>query len=121
MAQIFFDTYALIELIEGNHNYSLYVAYEPLINDFVLAELYYGLLRDYGERWASKYSEKYCNYSLPPSLAIIKEAGQLRLLHKKKNLSLTDCIGYCQAKRLGIKFLTGDQQFRNFSNVEFVK
>ena len=40
---------------------------------------------------------------------------------KHKNLSIPDSIGYITAKRLGIKFLTGDEDFRNFENVEFIK
>ena len=34
---------------------------------------------------------------------------------------MTDCIGYIMAKKLNIKFLTGDKEFENFLNVEFVK
>ncbi len=34
---------------------------------------------------------------------------------------MTDCIGYIFAKQLGIKFLTGDKEFENLDNVEFVK
>ena len=34
---------------------------------------------------------------------------------------MTDCIGYIIAKRLGMKFLTGDKEFEGFENVEFVK
>ena len=40
---------------------------------------------------------------------------------KNKQLSIPDAIGYIIAKKLNIKFLTGDERFRNFENVEFVK
>ena len=40
---------------------------------------------------------------------------------KNRNLSIPDAIGYTVAKRLNIKFLTGNEDFRNFDNVEFVK
>ena len=40
---------------------------------------------------------------------------------KYKHLSIPDCIGFIVAKRYGVKFLTGDEAFRNFDNVEFVK
>jgi uncharacterized protein len=43
------------------------------------------------------------------------------LKRKKRKLSIPDCIGYVVAKREGAKFLTGDKEFENFSNVEFVK
>ena len=51
----------------------------------------------------------------------IKKAAELRAEHKKRDLSMTDCIGFALAERLGIKFLTGDKEFENFDNVEFVK
>ena len=34
---------------------------------------------------------------------------------------MVDCIGYMTAKRLGVKFLTGDREFEGMDNVEFVK
>ena len=46
---------------------------------------------------------------------------KLRIIMKKRNVSMTDCIGYILSKQLGIKFLTGDKEFENFPNVEFVK
>ena len=46
---------------------------------------------------------------------------EFRYKNKKKKLSMTDCISYFQAKELGIKFLTGDKEFQNLENVEFVK
>ena len=36
-------------------------------------------------------------------------------------LSYVDCIGYMISRQLGIKFLTGDEQFKDFEGVEFVK
>jgi uncharacterized protein len=40
---------------------------------------------------------------------------------KHRKLSIPDAIGYTIAKRLEIKFLTGDEDFKNYDNVEFVK
>ena len=34
---------------------------------------------------------------------------------------MADCIGYILAKRLSIKFLTGDKEFEKLDDVEFVK
>jgi len=42
-------------------------------------------------------------------------------MNKNKNISITDCISYIQSKELGIKFLTGDNEFEYMENVEFVK
>ncbi len=51
----------------------------------------------------------------------IEMASRLKLQYKRRNLSMTDCIGYTIAKNLGIKFLTGDKEFQDLENVEFVK
>jgi len=34
---------------------------------------------------------------------------------------MTDCIGYVIAERNKMRFLTGDEKFKNKKNVEFVK
>ena len=56
-----------------------------------------------------------------PSDEEIKQANMFKLLHKKRNISYIDCIGYNIALFRNVKFLTGDKQFADFSNVEFVK
>ena len=38
-----------------------------------------------------------------------------------KKLSIPDAIGYTVAKRLGIKFLTGDKEFEHMEDTEFIK
>ena len=56
-----------------------------------------------------------------PSNEDIKKAMLFRKMHKKQNLSYADCLGYQVALNRGIKFLTGDIQFKNFPEVEFVR
>ena len=46
---------------------------------------------------------------------------QNKFKFKKEKLSYIDCLGYEVAKKLKIKFLTGDEGFRDKENVEFVK
>jgi len=36
-------------------------------------------------------------------------------------MSMADCISYIQSKEVGVKFLTGDKEFEDLDNVEFVK
>ena len=55
------------------------------------------------------------------SQEIIQSAAEFKLENKNQRLSMADCIGYKIAESLGIKFLTGDEQFKNKPNVEFVK
>lgn len=117
----FFDTYALIELIKGNKNYEKYEDANLVITKLNLFELYYSALKDSEETIASIMLEKYSDFTIDFDNNTIELAAKFKLLNKKLNLSMTDCIGYILAKQLGITFLTGDKQFKNMDNVEFVK
>jgi hypothetical protein len=46
---------------------------------------------------------------------------RLELRKKKLDLSYADALGYAVSLRLMLKFLTGDDAFKNLENVEFVK
>ena len=46
---------------------------------------------------------------------------QFRLQWKDRGVSITDCVSYIIAKKLGINFLTGDREFEDIENVEFIK
>ena len=115
-----FDTYAIFEIIEGNVNYKHYLDSNIIINDFIFAELCYNLLKA-NNRKAEEYILKYSPYISSLEYKWIKEAMEFRLKWKDRNVSMTDCIGYVMAKNLGIKFLTGDKEFKDMENVEYVK
>ena len=115
------DTYALIELIGGNSGYAPYLDSVMVTTKFHLAELYYHLLRFYSIDEANRYFDFYSGFLVPVSLSSIAAAMQFKLQHKDEKLSYADWIGYGVAAELGIKFLTGDEKFRNKENVEFIK
>ncbi len=117
---LLFDTYAIIEIIEGNERFKNYLDKKIIVNEFIFAELCYILIRkNYpnAETYLSKYT-KYIIYAHP---SIIKNAMEFRFKNKERKMSMTDCISYMQAKELGIKFLTGDKEFEDLENVEFIK
>ena len=119
----FFDTYALYEIIKGNPAYDTYkkgiVFATTKLN---LMELHYGLLRDKGKQVADSYYDLFLKYAIEVKEdATIKEANAFRLKFYRRELSYVDCIGYVLAQKLGAKFLTGDKQFKDLPNVEFVK
>ncbi len=116
-----FDTYAIIELIRGNKNYEPYLDSAILINEFILTELCYNLIKEHNVDKAYEYTDKYSQYVIRVSPDVIKEAMLFRFNNRKQNISMTDCIGHILAKKLNIKFLTGDKEFENMENVEFVK
>lgn len=118
-SEYFFDTYAFFEIINGNIKYLKYQNSSVITTIFNIAELNYNLKKEMPKQLADSITEKYHNCVVEVLLEDIKSAMGFKL--KNKGLSIPDCIGYIVAKRLGIKFLTGDEGFRNLENVEFVK
>ena len=114
-----FDTYALLEILNKNMNYEKFTETGIVINDFIFAELCFKLFRE-GVN-ANDYIAEVSPAIIHAAPKIIIRAMLFRVDNKDKNLSMADCISYIQAKELGIKFLTGDKQFENLENVEFVK
>ena len=104
MQKFVFDTYALFEIIAGNQNYAKYLESGIIINDFIFAELCYVLNPD-------KYSKikdnvkRYAKHISSVNPEWIEEAMRFRLKWKDRGVSITDCVGYIMAKKLGIKFL----------------
>ncbi len=118
----FFDSYAFFEIIEGNHNYNIYSQDVGILTSKLnLMEVHYGLLNKYGKEIADKYYDRLLPFSIEIDEDIIKSANMLKLLFKKRDISYVDCIGYTLAQARHVKFLTGDKQFEDLENVEFVK
>lgn len=118
----FLDTYAIIEYLQGNKRFYPYLKEENLLTSvFNLTELYYRLLSLGGERYADEKSLPFVSISASPKPLTIKSAMKFRLANKGRNLSYADCIGYQLAKERGLIFLTGDKDFKDLPDVEFVK
>ena len=119
---LFFDSYAFFEIIEGNSNYKEYTHGIAIITTKLnLMELFYGLLIKYGSETSNRYYDDLLKFCVDIDDEIIKEAMIFKALYKKRKLSYVDCIGYIFAKHRNIKFLTGDKQFKDMENVEFVQ
>ena len=119
----FFDTYALYETVHNSNSYSKYLNGELslITTKLNLMELYYSLLRVYGKEKAEESFNFFKGFCVEIDDEILKQASEFRFANYKRDLSYVDCIGYILAKRRGVKFLTGDEQFKKFDNVEFVK
>ena len=117
----FFDTYAFFEIVRASNNYEQYLKANIITTKLNLFELYHGLIKEIDESTANIILDKYYNLIIDFDKETIQKAAQFKLENKKRNLSMTDCIGYITSLKLGIKFLTGDKEFENFENVEFVK
>ncbi len=118
----FLDTYAIIEFLKGNKTYIKYFKQRNITTRLHLMELYYKSLRDFGKRLAEKFYSMFLIFAVDFDDEIMKEAMEFRFEMRKrgKMLSYTDAIGYIVAKKSKVKFLTGDQEFKNLPNVKFV-
>ena len=117
----FFDTYAFYELIEGNDNYKPYLKVVIFTTQMNLMELHYGLMVKYGKDEADRIYDELRKYAVDVSDDIIKAANVFRKTYSKRKLSYVDCVGYMIARSLDVPFLTGDKEFRDLTNVKFVK
>jgi len=117
----FFDSYAFFEIIKENQNYLPYLSAKIITTKLNLFELYHGFLKDKRNELAKVVLKKYCQFAVDFDKEVIQNGAKLKLELNRRDLSMTDCIGYEFAKQLGIRFLTGDEQFKDMENVEFVK
>jgi uncharacterized protein len=118
---LFCDSYAIIELIKGNKEYTKYTDCNLITSEYNLVEVYYYLLRDFDEDTADRYFEEWSNFMINVPLEAIKKGMKIKLEHRKEKLSYVDCIGYAFSLQSDIMFLTGDAKFKNKIGVEFVK
>lgn len=118
----YFDTYALVEITLGAEKYLKFrEGVGILTNKLNLMELAYFMLRIKHEDKIDAVLRVYLRYNVEPSFNAMIEAVKMKFLHRKQKLSYIDCLGYMIARENNIKFLTGDEKFRNMDNVEFVK
>ena len=118
----FFDSYALIEIYEKNVNYKDYVNANVITSYFQIYETYYSLIRNgYCEDAVNDFFIFLQDFYIGLKFDWIPKAVEFRREHKKRKLSYADCLGYVIAKEMKIKFLTGDKEFKDLENVEFVE
>jgi predicted nucleic acid-binding protein len=114
---LFFDTYALIEMHEGNPRYARFHDAKIVMNMLNLFELTHYFIRTGMD---TNSLIMYEGVLSPVEFSDAINGAKTKHEHKKFKLSMADCIGYETARRLGIKFLTGDKAFKGMKNVEYV-
>ena len=117
----FLDTYALIEIAEGNQKYQKYLESDCVTLKDNLAELFYFLLKKYNEKTANFFIEKFSKVAIELPLEIISKAMLFRYKNSKSNFSYIDCFSYIYAIENKRLFLTGDRSFTNMPNVEIIR
>lgn len=125
MARLFGDTYALIELLKGNPSYERYSDADLVTTEFNMLELAYALVRDFGRNETTNVIDfiRRKIEVIPTEDPDYLDASEFRLSANKagKKLSLVDALGYSCSRKLGIKFLTGDREFKGMDSVEYIK
>ncbi|HLC64916.1 MAG TPA: PIN domain-containing protein [Candidatus Nanoarchaeia archaeon] len=117
----FLDTYALIEIAEGNQAYQKFLESDVVTLKENLAELFYFLLKKYDEKAADFFLEKFSRITAELPISVIPKAMIFRYNHKKTSFSYIDCFGYVYALEDKRFFLTGDRAFKGMENVELVR
>ncbi|MBW1666996.1 MAG: PIN domain-containing protein [Deltaproteobacteria bacterium] len=120
MVKYFFDSYAIVEMVKGNPNYSKYLGETTVITIFNLAEIYWAVLKDFGEKKSNEVHSEIKPFVREVDDETLKHAMKFRRKQKRRRLSYADCIGYIYALRNKLHFLTGDKEFKNMKGVEFV-
>ena len=125
MVKLFADTYALVEILKGNPAYEKYSQKELISSEFNIFELAYAMYRDFGRTDSINmlsFLRSRIEVISPEDLDYL-EASRFRLSNNKKGkkLSLIDSLGYICSKRLKIRFLIGDREFKNIEEVEYIK
>jgi len=119
--KFFLDTYALIEIVKGNQKFQRYLESDAITLKDNLAELYYYLLRLYGENFANDALEKFSSIATEYPIGIIPKSMSFKHTNHKTKFSYIDCIGYTYALESKRFFLTGDRAFGGMKNVEIVR
>ena len=117
----FLDSYALIEIIKENQNYKKFqetLNFTSLMN---LLEIHYIISKDFGPKKADEIINKFKKILIDINIQDIEEASRFRIKNIKKGFSYVDCLGYSISINRGLVFVTGDKEFENLENVEFVK
>lgn len=120
-SSFFFDTYAFFEILKGNESYEPYKTTQIVTTKLNVFELYLGIAREHEKETAMKLLDTYYPFAIDFDKEVIQKAAALKIEMNKRDVSMTDCVGYSLAQQLGIKFLTGDQAFEKLTNVEFVR
>lgn len=111
-------------MLKGNENYRSFQSEELITTEFNICEVGFAVCRNYPVNalhvlqtvrkmvtLTATRNEDYCS-----GAANKKEASS-----QGKKLSTIDCVGYSVANRLKIPFLTGDREFADMNNVQFIR
>jgi PIN domain nuclease of toxin-antitoxin system len=121
MEVFYLDSYAIIEIVKGNKNYEKYKGAKFITSKVNLFEVHYKLLREDGLELANSVVRSCQKFVIDFDVKDIIEGSKFKLREKERKLAMADCLGYVIARNNDARFLTGDKEFKDLENVEFVK
>lgn len=114
------DTYALVEIMEGNPKFAFLLEEDFVIPNTTLAEFYWTLLKERGKETADYWYGRLGSFCIDVSVIILIKAQSFRYLNRKKDVSFFDCVGYIFAKEHKYLFVTGDKEFKKLKGVKHI-
>lgn len=115
------DSYALVEICDGNPNFMPLLKEKTAITDLTMTEFYANLYKKYGTPTADYWHRKLNSLCRFVSREILIKAVKYRIDNNKQKLSFFDCVGYVYACENKMVFVTGDKEFKEKPNVEFMQ
>jgi predicted nucleic acid-binding protein len=116
----FFDTCAMVALIDGSPAYRKFKEVRVATSFVNLIELYYVLLRTTDAAFAKGMYKAFSECLVEIDDNDVFKGMDLKLKQKRRDFSYVDALGYAVARSCNLKFLTSDTQFKDLPNVEFV-
>jgi len=111
----FLDSYAIIEILEGNINYQKYSEISFITTKLNLFEVSLYLLRS---KKPLDFIKSAYGSTVDFDENVILFAARFKISHP--GVSMADSIGYVVSISASHVFLTGDKAFKGLPNVEFV-
>jgi len=124
LPEIFADTYALFASLEGARNYRKpLLENTPVTTALNVVELAYGMYRRGQAKRLLEILPVFEAMIVEPDRTVVAEAARFKheRLEAGARCSFVDAWGYSTARKLGLVFLTGDEDFRGVPGVRFLK
>jgi len=115
VARYYFDMYALVELLRRK-DFVRYSAKGLVTSRWNLAELLVFDLREHDGTVGRRHFARFLGRCQDPADEDLFQAAVFResQRRRRRHLSYVDALGYVLARRLSLRFLTGDDAFRGF-------
>ena len=115
----FLDTYALVEILNGNPAYRGQLAGAGT-SLYHLYELHVQVARLRDEPTADVVFKDLRPLTVDVADRDILAASRFKRAHPKSRLSYADALGYAMAQDRAVPFVTGDKAFRSMAGVRFI-